>query len=318
MNDIRLLMIGAMYENGGNTTHRFLDGHPELHVYPFESQIGTRHVNDGMASMFPVKYRWPEFLLDATPAQDYHAIIDEEGKIRSRTPLVSKFRDHPFDMSDDERRDIYVSIVERTGRSRADNMAAFFQATHRAWKDNLQSGEEKMYVGYSPIITVDAQRILADLPGGHVLHVVRNPWSAYADTKKRPVPLPLAEYILRWNINQHAAIAARRRFPDRVHIVRTEDVMRDPKGTLGSVCETLGLRAADSLAHPSWNGRELEQVYPWGTIRTATPQANHATAEELSGEEQDEIRDRAFDLLEPLGYGEFLSRGEAAEEWRKA
>ena len=27
-NDFRLLMIGAMYENGGNTTHRFLDGHP--------------------------------------------------------------------------------------------------------------------------------------------------------------------------------------------------------------------------------------------------------------------------------------------------
>jgi hypothetical protein len=27
-NDFRFVMIGAMYENGGNTTHRFLDGHP--------------------------------------------------------------------------------------------------------------------------------------------------------------------------------------------------------------------------------------------------------------------------------------------------
>ena len=44
MNDFRLLMIGAMYENGGNTTHRLLDGHPQLHVYPFESQLGTRLV----------------------------------------------------------------------------------------------------------------------------------------------------------------------------------------------------------------------------------------------------------------------------------
>ena len=41
-----LLMLGAMYENGGNTTHRFLDGHPELFVYPFESQLGTRLVTD--------------------------------------------------------------------------------------------------------------------------------------------------------------------------------------------------------------------------------------------------------------------------------
>ena len=28
--EFRLLMIGAMYENGGNTTHRFLDGQRQL------------------------------------------------------------------------------------------------------------------------------------------------------------------------------------------------------------------------------------------------------------------------------------------------
>src|ERR1044071_2346345 len=97
--DFRLVMIGAMYENGGNTTHRFLDGHPQLYVYPFESQIGTRHVNDMMASLFPLKYRWPVFQLQATPYEDYKAIIDEERKIRSRTPDVSKFRNHPFEMN---------------------------------------------------------------------------------------------------------------------------------------------------------------------------------------------------------------------------
>ena len=36
-----LLMISAMYENGGNTTQRLLDGHPELFSYPFESQTGA-------------------------------------------------------------------------------------------------------------------------------------------------------------------------------------------------------------------------------------------------------------------------------------
>ena len=35
-----------MYENGGNTTHRLLDGHPQMFVYPFESQLGTRLVAD--------------------------------------------------------------------------------------------------------------------------------------------------------------------------------------------------------------------------------------------------------------------------------
>ena len=81
--EFRLLMLSAMYENGGNTVHRFLDGHPQMFVYPFESQLGTKLVQDHLTSMFPVKYRWPAFALEATPWQDYKAIIDEECKIRA-------------------------------------------------------------------------------------------------------------------------------------------------------------------------------------------------------------------------------------------
>ena len=28
IDDFRFLLLSAMYENGGNTTHRLLDGHP--------------------------------------------------------------------------------------------------------------------------------------------------------------------------------------------------------------------------------------------------------------------------------------------------
>src|ERR1051326_5956110 len=176
MNDeFQLIMIGAMYENGGNTTHRFLDGHPQMFVYPFESQPGTRMVNDMLTSVFPVKYRWPVFALNATPHDDYKAIIDEEGKVRAPTPNVSKFRHIQFDLNDDERCRIYQDYVSKSGRSTANNMAAFFRATFDAWKNYRRTGREQVYVGYSPIITVDGEKILRDLPNAHVLHVVRNP-----------------------------------------------------------------------------------------------------------------------------------------------
>lgn len=305
-NDFRFLMLGAMYENGGNTTHRFLDGHPEMFVYPFESQVGTRLVADNLSSMFPAKYRWPSFALDATPDQDYHAIIDEEGKVRARTPHVSKFRHMPFEFSDDERRTLYRGYVSESGRSRANNVAAFFRATFDAWKDYRRTGREVLYVGYSPIIVVDAPKILADLPQAHVLHVVRNPWSAYADTKKRPVPLSLEQYLLGWTVNQYHALLYKTRYPGRVHVVRIEDVMADPAGTLGPLCERLGVEAAPSLGVPSWNGSALEEVYPWGTIRRATPEANRATAGELSPEERDEVRQRAWQYLEDFDYKGYL------------
>jgi hypothetical protein len=82
-----------------------------MFVYPFESQLGTKLVQDHLTSMFPVKYRWPAFALEATPWQDYKAIIDEECKVRARTPNVSKFRHTPFDFSDDERCRIFVEYV---------------------------------------------------------------------------------------------------------------------------------------------------------------------------------------------------------------
>lgn len=303
--DFRLLMIGAMYENGGNTTHRFLDGHPQMFVYPFESQIGTRHVQDHLTSMFPVKYRWPEFSLDATPMQDFKAIIDEEAKVRARTPRVSKFRHIEFDLDDDERAAIFAERVATRGRSRANNVAAFFEATFRAWKNHRSSGDEQVYVGYSPIIGVDGAKILEDMPDAHVLHVVRNPWSAYADTKKRPVPLSLDHYMLGWTLNQYFALLLRERYPDRFHIVRAEDVMADPVKTLGAVCQRLGLDVDESLASPSWNGEPIEEVYPWGTIRVPTPEANAATARELSAEEQEAIRQRCWQYVDVFGYVDF-------------
>jgi hypothetical protein len=305
--DFRLLMLSAMYENGGNTTHRFLDGHPQLHVYPFESQIGTAHVRDGLSSMFPLKYRWPEFLLDATPAVDYQAIIDEETKVRTRTPHVSKFRHERFDLDDGERREIYCSLVAETGRSRATNVQAFFRATHQAWKNERRSGDEVMYVGYSPVIAVDTAKILLDLPAAHVLHIVRNPWSAYADTKKRPVPLSLTDYMLRWNLHQHFALTTRALDPERVHIVRIEDVMEDPTGVLGELLASLGLSSSETLAQPSWNGQPLKEVYPWGTLRTVTPEANRATAGELTGTEIEQIGALAWQYLDELSYAEFMT-----------
>ena len=304
--NFRLLMLGAMYENGGNMTHRLLDGHPQMRVYPFESQLGTRLVVDHLSSLFPVKYRWPEFALDATPHQDYTAIIDEECKVRARTPHVSKFRHVPFDFSDDERCQIYQRYVSEGGRSRANNVAAFFRATFDAWKNYTQTGEKLIYVGYSPIIVIDTEKILSDFPQAHLLHVVRNPWSAYADTKKRPVPLSLQDYMLGWTLNQYHALLFKQTFPDRVHLVRAEDVLEDSFKTLGALCITLGLEQATSLNTPSWNGIPLDEIYPWGTIRKPTPQANRSTVEELSRQERDEIASRAWQYLDVFDYRSFL------------
>ncbi|MFN8564850.1 MAG: hypothetical protein U0703_25230 [Anaerolineae bacterium] len=103
------------------------------------------------------------------------------------------------------------------------------------------------------------------------------------------MPLALRHYMTGWTLNQYFALYFQSKFPDRLHIVRAEDVMADSYATLGGLGEAR-LGAMTSLRKPTWNGTELEEVYPWGTLRKVTPADNKATAEELSPSERDEIR----------------------------
>ena len=122
------------------------------------------------------------------------------------------------------------------------------------------------------------------------------------------MPLSLKHYMLAWVLNQQCALLFKSKFPGRLHILRVEDVMSDPLRTLTDFCSRLGLKPAASLGRPTWNGKELEEVYPWGTIRSATTEANRATALEVSVKERDEIASYARQFLEDFDYKNFLSR----------
>jgi Sulfotransferase family len=300
--NFRLFMISAMYENGGNTTHRFLDGHPELHVYPFESQLGNSRCVDFLSSLYPLKYRYPDFPIGCDPAEYYEMFFDEEYKTVARARHVSKFRDADFQIDEKARKRVFCEILSSQDITRGNIVAAFFEATFRSWNNLNRSGSETAYVGYSPVIGFDGDKILSDFPQGHVIHVVRNPWSGFADTSKRPYPLSIERYAMTWAMMQHHALVFSRRFPDRFHIIRFEDLVASPRETLGKLVTKLGMAWNDSLLRPSWNGKAMESVYPWGTIRTPTTEANIATMNELNSEQKAIIKTQTSVMLPHFGY----------------
>ena len=298
----RLLMISAMYENGGNTMHRFLDGHPELYVYPFESQLGNSRCADFLSSLFPFKYRYPDFPLNASPPECYEMFFDEEYKTVARNRNVSKFRDADFQIDEKLRKRLFVDILDKQLLTRGNIVGAFFEATFKSWINLNRSGREVAYVGYSPVIGFDGDKILADFPQGHVIHVVRNPWSGFADTSKRPFPLSVERYAWTWAMMQHHALVFAEKFPERFHIVRFEDLVADRQTTLSDLAKRLGLEWSDTLLAPSWNGRKMDQVYPWGTIRTPTTEANVATMNELDTIQKTTIKSIASVMLPYFKY----------------
>jgi hypothetical protein len=187
-------------------------------------------------------------------------------------------------------------------RGTGDLVMAWFYSTFEAWKNCRRTGSEKYYVGYSPIIGVDAERIFSDLPDAHVVHVVRNPLACYSETKYRPFPLSLRRYVWTWNIVQYKALVYRDRYPGKFTIIRYEDLISKKKEVMDTVCKTLGISFDESLMYTSWNGERLEDIYPWGTIHTADLEEQNARIKELGGEEVSEAKLISRHFATTLGY----------------
>ncbi len=111
-----------------------------------------------------------------------------------------------------------------------------------------------------------------------------------------------------WATSQYFALLNAKKYPDHFHIVRYEDIIHDKVGTLSKVLKKVGVGRNKSLSYPSWNGEELEEVYPWGTVRIPTEEVNIKTAKELSKSEILEIYDRTQEYIKTFKYDDIYNK----------
>jgi hypothetical protein len=260
-------------------------------------------VSDWMTSMFPVKYRWPEFGISGKFEQDYEAIIDEEFKVRVNTPHVSKFRDvSDLGCTNAERKAVFLKLLEGKQRTRPNIIEAYYRSTFMVWKTYRSSGKEKAYVGYSPIIGVDTDKMVADFPDSFMIHIVRNPYAAYAETKRRPVPYTLERYVRIWNLVQLTVLNLAGLYPRNMIIVRYEDLVADKVKFFRELSRKIGIEYSETMLYPSWNGIKITHQYPWGTIEVPTAYANRETRDSLTPSEYESIKAQSLVINTRLGY----------------
>lgn len=301
-----LIMLSAFHEQGGNTLLRFLDGHPNLFCYPFESQISTplsSNILAGTNHWVPQRYAYPEFTSEQTPEQVYHSLWDEELKTLLRTPFKSKFKDCGLVMDEKERIASFVEICKSLGSKniRAHYIEAFFRSTFKTWKNYSRTGKEIYYVGYSPPINLDADKFFADFPDGHMVHIIRNPFSGYADTLKRPFPFSIAKYCQIWNVVQLHAKTYESKY-ENFHIIYAEELFENPKLVMRDLCRNLDITESEKILYPSFNGQPMKEIFPWGTIKSANTFENIKTAEQLSEKQFDFIHTECQFMLNAMKY----------------
>jgi len=297
-------MISAGFEHGGNVTHRHFDGHPDILVYPFESQLGNRQFNDFLASIERVQYRYPEFPEGLTGREIYERIIDEELKTFLRKRNGSKFKDVDCRMDEGKRIAEFCRIVGEPPIFRRRAIEAFFRSTFAAWENYYAKPKAaSVYMGYSPAIGIDADRMVKDFPDIRILHIVRNPFSAYRDTKRRPFPQPLTMYLITWNVYHSTVEMFSKMYPDNVRLMRYEDLVEDKRKFMVSAADFIGVPFSEKMLYPSWNGLEIkDMIAPWGTVLKSTKDYNKAVIDELSEEERKQIAQGTAALAKHFGY----------------
>jgi hypothetical protein len=304
MSDFKFVMVSAGFEHGGNVTHRHLDGHSRLLVYPFESQLGNRSFNDFLASIERVQYRYPEFPEGLTAEELYDQIIDEEMKTFLRKRQGSKFKDADLQLAEIDRIAAFKQFLGAGSHRRARVIEAFFRATFVAWRNYyVKPSEGMLYVGYSPAIGIDADRMVRDFPDIRIMHIIRNPFSAYRDTKRRPFPQPLSRYLISWNIYHSTVAMYARMYPQNVRIFRYEDLVADKQKFMQQVAGFIGVVAEPSMQYPSWNGVELkDSIAPWGTVLKSDRAYNCAVIDELADAEKRQIAQGTTALARHFAY----------------
>lgn len=291
MGNFNFVMISAGFEHGGNVTHRHLDGHPNMLVYPFESQLGNRDFNDFLASVERVQYRYPEFPEGLNAEELHEQIIDEEMKTFLRKRNGSKFKDADLVLDENNRKEAFKKYLGEEPFTRKKVIEAFFRATFAAWENYyVEPSEDMVYVGYSPGIGIDAARMVRDFPDIKIMHIVRNPFSAYRDTKRRPFPQPLSKYLITWNIYHSTVEMYAKMYPNNVKIFRYEDLVADKEGFMREVAKFIGVKFNESMLYPSWNGKEIkDMIAPWGTVLKSDENYNSSIIDELTQEEKQQI-----------------------------
>jgi hypothetical protein len=245
-----MVLISQIQRSGGHLLKSLLDGHPQLHVHPWEIQIGH-----------PDKYQWPTLDLEAG-VDAWLEILEEPWlpsafqkgyrKDRPGGPLpvtiVPSFVESLF-------RVLVASDPPKTQRAVIDR---YFTALFNAWIDcqGLWEQPKRWLAGFCPRVAwgESRRRWRADYPDGRLVTVIRDPRGWYASARShKPHYHDLERSLNEWQQGTDEITGAKRESPDQIFITTYERVVADPEAVMRALAAWLGIDWAPSLVNPSFN-----------------------------------------------------------------
>jgi len=251
-----LVLIGHKGRSGGTLLTQMLDGHPQLHVHPFELEFGRSPSS------------WPAVDVEGNP-EDWFGLLAErhvrEGFARGYAKGAGREQDpqrFPLLLPPSLQREIFHEVVRRDlPTSQRDVYDAFLTSYFNAWLDNqnlVTTQAKRWVVAHRSALARSREareRFLATYPDGRLIAPVREPQGWYASARRlhRHHANDLDAAVASWLDAALETLHAVRRHPGRVLVVPFERLLLDTDATMGSVADWLDIERHPCLAEPTFN-----------------------------------------------------------------
>lgn len=219
-----LVGIFSAARDGSSLLMRLIDGSPNLWMYPIEIKYLALLSPDGRPLSGETLQGWAEYQFDELQ-QHYVARLEE-----------------PFDLPPSP----HQPLGARQRYEAGDGLAAFLRCAAIAY--GAPAGE--IALGFKSTEAEQKRLYEQAIPGLRMIHIVREPLSQFASTKRSVLERPgflywyqradlISTFVRRWRVHVETALDGLRRDPAHHLLVRYEDLRARPTAEVHRVCEWL-------------------------------------------------------------------------------
>jgi hypothetical protein len=297
-----LALICQAQRSGGTLLARLFDGHPQCHAHPHELHIGARR-----------PHTWPQLPLDEAPEAWFAKLKEEKLSLlflkgRRKIPLKTAGRTageslYPFMLPPPFQRQLFLDEVARRSPIESERavLDCYMTSLFNGWLDNqnLRGAEKRWVVAFSPRRAwgTGLKKLFDVYPDGRLISILRDPLSWFSSAQGRDPGADVNTLLDVWKRSAQEMLLAKRRYEERVCVVRFEELVLDTPATMRRLAGFLGIDFDARLTVPTFNGYPVGPNSSYETSETgvlADPVERYK--ELLSDEQQELIRGECEDL----------------------
>jgi hypothetical protein len=248
-----LALISQVRYSGGSLLNTLFDGHPEIYAHPHALTIG-----------YPHKHLWPNLDPDDKP-QRWFEILFEETVIEQIRAGCQQFEKHalplPFVFLPLLQKKIFLAYLKSLKAIKpGDVFDAYMTAYFGAWLNYRNQGHPKKFVtAFSPqlaMVKENVEYFFEVYPNGKIISPVRDPgdWFFSVSGSESKMFGDARSALNAWGKGTRAMLWNKRRFGDRVCLIKFEDLVSRTEAVMRYLAEFLMIRFDDILLTPTFNG----------------------------------------------------------------